>query len=1095
MLKTSGNTALKHLSTDSEKQEKIKDINFIKISTWDPDKKSQNRIKNTKYNVFTFLPLIFYDQIRESSSFIFFIIMLLQSSETLAIGSFAGSVAPFLLVLIMSLAKEGIDDYKRFIRDKEVNMEIYKKYYINQKPQQKKTTIMPFQISKTHTLSPIKKVCKNNFSKEFLSFPSINSIDIQESFIDIASEDIKVGDIIFVKKGQRFPADCILLHCNDENGELFIRTDQLDGETDWKRRQCCIEIKDINDNIIAIVEQPHKDIYTFSGRLEQKIDDNNLLQIPINLDNTAWADTVAATSDCIGLVIYTGFQTRAKLNTYLPRSKSGLIDKEINKFVTILIFVVSICAISFSGMRITSFDFSAIIIFLRFVMLFSFMIPISLKVTIDLGRMAYIQYANKNITIRNTAIQEELGRISFFLTDKTGTLTQNEMLMKKLHLGTNCYDEKDFEELKEILKKFMIKRKIQKNIKNIGQKVFDLLEAISLCHNVTPVESIEGIVLQASSPDEIALVEFVQTLGIELVYRDKQVLKISYDLTKITKNAEINKNIMHGLEEIEKDIQNNKIVMEYHIHHIFPFNSDTKRMGIILERNDGSYVFFEKGADVIMKKIVKENDWAEEETDDMARDGLRTLLIGKKELTKEQFHKFDKEYTQAKLTLNNKQLIMLEVQKKLEKGLDLLGLTGVEDKLQEHVKETLESLRAAGIKIWMLTGDKIETAISIAKSSKLLGKHDRYLIISDCKTEIEIRDKIECLKSHKYTSLVIDGVSLSVILDNTRHIKDKKNIMRSRNYLLEAFIEQTKELSSLIGCRYTPTQKAMMAAALKDIAKETVLCIGDGGNDVSMITEADTGIGIEGKEGNQAALSADFSLKKFCYVLDLLFVHGRGCYVKTSNLAKITLQRSFIITIIQAVFCALINCVPLSLFQGNMCALFIVLTCIPIITLYKGSDIKTEVALTYPELYKELRMNNLCSIKELVIAILIAYIQATIISIGYMALLEKSELHFYSVVVFISAVLNEYFTILLVNNTFPRKSTIITIIFSVILFIIISHIFEEFHIGSNHLRSFAPQIFKINIAAATINIIWKAYHKYLNPASHIKITKYKKEDF
>ena len=144
MLKTSGNTALKYLSTNSEKQEKIKDINFIKISTWDPDKKSQNRIKNTKYNVFTFLPLIFYDQIRESSSFIFFIIMLLQSSETLAIGSFAGSVAPFLLVLIMSLAKEGIDDYKRFIRDKEVNMEIYKKYYINQKPQQKKNNYYAF---------------------------------------------------------------------------------------------------------------------------------------------------------------------------------------------------------------------------------------------------------------------------------------------------------------------------------------------------------------------------------------------------------------------------------------------------------------------------------------------------------------------------------------------------------------------------------------------------------------------------------------------------------------------------------------------------------------------------------------------------------------------------------------------------------------------------------------------------------------------------------------------------------------------------------------------------------------------------------------
>src|SRR5690606_6001190 len=132
-------------------------------------------------------------------------------------------------------------------------------------------------------------------------------------------------------------------------------------------------------------------------------------------------------------------------------------------------------------------------------------------------------------------------------------------------------------------------------------------------------------------------------------------------------------------------------------------------MGIILQKNE-EIVLFVKGADTVMKKIVKENDWAEEETDNMAREGLRTLLFGKKVLTREEYNKFVKSYSKAKLAMVNRNEKLYEEQCTLEHGLELLGLTGVEDLLQDRVKQTLENLRNAGIKVWMLTGDKIETA-------------------------------------------------------------------------------------------------------------------------------------------------------------------------------------------------------------------------------------------------------------------------------------------------------------------------------------------------------------------------------------------------
>jgi phospholipid-translocating ATPase len=164
--------------------------------------------------------------------------------------------------------------------------------------------------------------------------------------------------------------------------------------------------------------------------------------------------------------------------------------------------------------------------------------------------------------------------------------------------------------------------------------------------------------------------------------------------------------------------------LKFEILEIFPFTSETKRMGIVIrDTSTGDVTFYEKGADVVMARIVQQNDWLEEECGNMAREGLRTLVMARKRLSPEGWKDFEDRYHHAKISLDDRNEAMTKVvSETLENDLELLGVTGVEDKLQEGVRSTLELLRNAGVKIWMLTGDKIETATCIAISSKLVSR-------------------------------------------------------------------------------------------------------------------------------------------------------------------------------------------------------------------------------------------------------------------------------------------------------------------------------------------------------------------------------------
>ena len=252
---------------------------------------------------------------------------------------------------------------------------------------------------------------------------------------------------------------------------------------------------------------------------------------------------------------------------------------------------------------------------------------------------------------------------------------------------------------------------------------------------------------------------------------------------------------------------------------MFPFTPETKRMGIIVhDEQTNEIIFYLKGADAVMDSIVKYNDWLHEQSSNMAREGLRTLIVAKKRLSNEHYEEFEQRLIQARLKTINRNRYVREVIETLEDDMDLLCITGVEDKLQENVRQTLEVLRQSGIKIWMLTGDKLETATCIAKSSQLIGRtHDIYTL-KQLATRDECLHEMNTFKRKQDACLIITGDALQTCL--SFYEKD----------LMELIIQ----CPAVVVCRCSPTQKATVSELLKKYGnkKVRVCAIGDGGNDV-----------------------------------------------------------------------------------------------------------------------------------------------------------------------------------------------------------------------------------------------------------------------
>ena len=939
------------------------------VTTW------SNKEENHKYSILFFVPIVLFNQFRQFGNFFYLIMTISQFFDVLKVGFLFTYISPLAMVVSFSMLKELYDDIKRRITDKRTN-------------------------------STLVTILKKN---------ETNSGAVQNNK---KASELEIGDIIVLTKDCRVPADIIVLKTFNESNDnqSFIRTDQLDGETDWKLRKAPGLTQELSEKDIVNLdgfiqyEPPSKLIYNFEGVIKFKNNQDIWKKEPLNLENTMWASTVVASEKIIGIVIYTGKETRARMNSSSPKLKIGILDQELNtlnKYLFVIMFFISLLLSLLKGL-----SWSIFIIFFRFIVLFCAIIPIALKVNLDVSKTWFSLVISRDERIpetiaRNSTIPEELGRISYIFSDKTGTLTKNEMIFKKISMETESFGEDSFNDLKEILSdecqvsdaplldvfnnqnqlnemsntetnsilsssndinteitsESVQTRKIAKKMRRGRNKIIrDTITAMVLCNNVTPTET--GY--QASSPDEVALVKFADTLNMRLFHRTDKEIKM-------------------------KDSADN--IEEFEVLANFPFSSDTKRMGIILKnKKHGHIIYYLKGAENVMMKFVKKEyiGYIKENAENLATKGLRTLVLTQKIIPKEDFEVWNREYQDAISSMENRKEKIAQTVSKLENNMDFLCVTGVEDLLQDDVANTIDNLRNAGMKVWMLTGDKVETATCISISAGIKAKNQKIFTITyDSLSDYDDRDntekKLAKLKElfeeynkkimHEPHLFIIDGDSLDLALKQCEK---------------EFFTTAMKALS-VVCCRCSPTQKRIIVKTIKKYTNARTAAVGDGGNDVAMIQEADVGIGIVGKEGLQASLAADYSIKEFKTLSGLLLWWGRIAYKNTSMVANFVIHRGLIISFNQFIFSLIFYYNAVALYNGMLCFGYsTIFTCTPSISILLDRDVDRENVLKFPTLYQVLLKGRELNFKNFLFWLFKSLFQSAVIMFGAVFMFEEN---------------------------------------------------------------------------------------------------------
>eukprot|EP00003_Mantamonas_plastica_P003630 TRINITY_DN1285_c0_g1_i1.p1 TRINITY_DN1285_c0_g1~~TRINITY_DN1285_c0_g1_i1.p1 ORF type:complete len:812 (+),score=295.79 TRINITY_DN1285_c0_g1_i1:1042-3477(+) len=633
-------------------------------------------------------------------------------------------------------------------------------------------------------------------------------------------------------------------------------------------------------------------------------------------------------------------------------------------------------------------DIDYVIIPLRFLLLMSLMIPISLKVTLDITKYIYALFINWDLQMydeendvpaeaKNTAIAEDLGQIEYVFSDKTGTLTENIMRFRKCSINdclyghsNNCNDA-------------LLDPALMEDVRG-NPVVQDFFRALALCHTVVPSRAGEHdeddmedddsdaseeageLIYQASSPDEEALVLAAKEMNVTFTDREQSTLTIE----------------VMGHQE------------QYELLETLEFSSDRKRMSVLVRNEDTDEIFiYIKGADdKILKRLAEDQDPSatSEHLEQLAAMGLRTLLIGVRRVTEEEYDAWKGTMQEAKTAIKKRDEKLAEAYELMERDFALLGATAIEDRLQEEVPEVIHLLRQAGITFWMLTGDKYSTAIQIATACNLMspekgkGGADGKLLPINGKTIQQVGTSIA--KAKKIAQAIHKLQNVTVIIEGESLVSALKDHS-------DDFLELCMMAKAVICCRVTPQQKADVVKMVKVTGKRC-LSIGDGGNDVSMIQEAHVGVGISGREGLQAARAADYAIGKFKYLKRLMLIHGRYAYHRTSLIAQYSFFKSFFIGIMQVtygLFSGLSGTTFLNSFMVVAYNTFY--TGVPVFFVALDKDVQEESVFAHPYLYLDGQKNRFLNTSTIAWWIVRGFYQGLITLLVMLSIYNDSWLH------------------------------------------------------------------------------------------------------
>jgi phospholipid-transporting ATPase len=909
-----------------------------------------NYIATTKYpNWFAFLPLNLFEQFQRVANFYFLIIAILSSIPEISPVTASSAWLPLIVVILISAVREAIDDISRGSSDKEINARA------------------SLKMNATGGWDPV------------------------------PWKDLKVGDVVKILNNEFFPADIITLACSDANGVTFVETANLDGETNLKAKSCLKSTRELavesgallSLDIKFTVPLPNNDIFKFdsfyvmnSGQQPMGVD--NLLMRATRLKNTPWA---------IGVIVYTGSQTKVMMNATKATLKRSAVEVRLNKmimvlfaFLALLCIICSIGASVFlhnssdkwylmpefskefidSGKTAVLFSFhttgsfnpnlSAFLSFFAFLILFSATIPISLYVTtevvktfqakrIESDKEIYFPDTDTATNCRTANLTEELGQVEYIFSDKTGTLTQNVMEFRKCTIAGISYGQGTTEVERAIAKRqgitlppdppvpqgldagftFTDTRLLFDEWKKqpTANIIREFLIILGVCHTVQIEVENGKTKYAASSPDEGALVSGAANLGCRF--------------TKRTNN--LTYAVMDGKEGV------------YEILAVNEFNSTRKRMSLVCKCPDGRYVLYVKGADTVIYERLLSTDTYKAPTSEhlavFAEQGLRTLCLAFRVIQQSEWESWSAKFNEASCALTDRDQKLMDVAELIEKDLTLIGATAIEDKLQVGVGDCISNLAKANIKLWVLTGDKKETAINIGFATSVL-TNEMDILAVDLETEAEVSSSLKSLSERiranvnmkKKTALIVTGAALVHAL--------KDNLKRP-------FLDLGCQCNAVICCRVSPLQKREVCLLVKDNMphKPVTLSIGDGANDVPMILAAHIGVGIRGLEGQQAAMSADYAIAQFRYLERLILLHGTWSYRRVSHLICYFLYKNLVFALPQFIWTLMNGFSSLKLYDDLSISLYnVFFTALPIMA-YAGfeRDLDATLIMKFPSLY------------------------------------------------------------------------------------------------------------------------------------------------
>ncbi|KAF8822036.1 putative proton ATPase, partial [Cardiosporidium cionae] len=696
-----------------------------------------NRIRTAKYNIFTLLPMTIFYQLLRFGNFYFLMIALLQLipaiSDTNGIPTYA---VPIVIVITLAAIREYFEDLQRHRSDREENMRMV-------------------------------RVCKG------------------KSIIQKRWQDLKIGEVVKVFASEHFPADLLLLNCADNFGICNVETKNVDGETNIKHKYCLPRLSKIfADDTAAgtamikiFYEPPNSSLFHFHGIAkltstgEFTNDETSVLNEAestglLTLDEKQVllrGTSLVSTKWMYGCVLYTGPKTRLLMssNTKSLKKKSRLdllysthaVFIALFQFIFLLVhssiaLVWNIESVSQLQSLLSGNTFLNATFFFKSIgsslILSAAMLPAELLILWEFNRWLQGKAINKDSSLSATAEEtaqaratdliEEMGNISHVYTDKTGTLTKNLMCLQCIGLGSAIqFGLKQWTTRKSLL---------SQNVPYL-RSFFKKKDDDTSTTTMKPLlERSTSPVYEASSPDELAIVTAASQIGIEFSCRPSLITCEVRVVSSLCLNLfedvirEYKLSSKQYYEENEVSCEGNGYSLTFPILAVMDFDSVRKRTTIVTRDLNGKILLLCKGADSSLLKISSPDSSNVssilQQVENFASAGLRTMVFGYKYLSPSDFDDFLEVHRKAKMLTGTKgNAAVTNAFQSIESGLNIIGCTGIEDSLQNFVPDVIQNLKDAGIKIWMLTGDRMETAENIARSINLTNENTCSILVNE----------------------------------------------------------------------------------------------------------------------------------------------------------------------------------------------------------------------------------------------------------------------------------------------------------------------------------------------------------------------------